>query len=63
MNRELIQTSAFVCSAKRLKKRNRVAFTALGETLAILQSDAFDPRLRTHKLRGDLAGLWASSGG
>ncbi len=27
-----------------------------------LQNDAFDPQLRTHKLRGNLEGLWASSG-
>lgn len=63
MKRELFQSSAFTRSAKRLGKKDRVAFAALGETLTILQSDAFDPRLRTHKLRGDLAGLWASSGG
>lgn len=33
------------------------------EVLARLEADAFDPRLRTHKLRGELTGCWSSSGG
>jgi mRNA-degrading endonuclease YafQ of YafQ-DinJ toxin-antitoxin module len=28
-----------------------------------LAEDAFDPRLRTHKLKGNLANCWASSAG
>jgi mRNA-degrading endonuclease YafQ of YafQ-DinJ toxin-antitoxin module len=31
--------------------------------LELLGQDAFDPRLRTHKLQGDLAECWASSAG
>jgi len=27
--------------------------------LELLAQDAFDPRLKTHKLRGQLEGLWA----
>lgn len=30
-------------------------------TLASLAADAFDPRLWTHKLKGDLADSWACS--
>jgi mRNA-degrading endonuclease YafQ of YafQ-DinJ toxin-antitoxin module len=26
-----------------------------------LADDAFDPRLKTHKLKGDLAGRWSAS--
>jgi mRNA-degrading endonuclease YafQ of YafQ-DinJ toxin-antitoxin module len=28
-----------------------------------LQNDAFDPRLKTHKLKGEMAGRWAASAG
>ena len=31
--------------------------------LQVLAQDAFDPRLKTHKLSGDLAGVWACSAG
>jgi mRNA-degrading endonuclease YafQ of YafQ-DinJ toxin-antitoxin module len=33
------------------------------ETLKLLAEDAFDPRLRTHKLKGELTGCWASIAG
>jgi mRNA interferase YafQ len=48
---------------KRLGKKDRRAFAAIRTTLVTLQDDAFDERLATHKLRGDLAGLWACSAG
>lgn len=63
MRRELILSSAFTRSAKRLGKKDAPAYSAIREALTILQADAFDPRLRTHRLRGDLAGLWACSAG
>jgi mRNA interferase YafQ len=44
-------------------KKDRVTFAAIRSTLTILQEDAFDPRLGSHKLKGDLAGLWACSAG
>jgi mRNA interferase YafQ len=44
-------------------KKDRAAFAAIRNTLVILQEDAFDPRLGSHKLKGDLAGLWACSAG
>jgi mRNA-degrading endonuclease YafQ of YafQ-DinJ toxin-antitoxin module len=28
-----------------------------------MEENVFDPRLRTHKLKGDLSGIWSSSGG
>ena len=31
--------------------------------LTLLAEDAFHPRLKTHKLKGKLAGSWASSAG
>jgi mRNA-degrading endonuclease YafQ of YafQ-DinJ toxin-antitoxin module len=35
----------------------------LRATLELLSEDAFDPRLRTHKLKGPLANSWACSVG
>jgi len=36
---------------------------ALLGTLQLLAKDAFDPKLRTHKLAGDLNGCWSASAG
>jgi mRNA interferase YafQ len=35
----------------------------LQEALELLADDPFDPRLKTHKLSGSLAGSWACSAG
>jgi mRNA interferase YafQ len=48
---------------KRLGKKDRRAFAAIRATLVMLQEDAFDERLGSHKLKGELAGLWACSAG
>jgi addiction module RelE/StbE family toxin len=61
VSRPLIFSSAYVRSSKRVVKRQPQALAAIRETLARLEADAFDPRLRTHKLKGDLAGCWACS--
>ncbi len=61
MNRPLKQTPGFARAIRRLVKRNPELREALQETLLLLESDAFDARLRTHKLKGDLADSWASS--
>jgi len=63
VNRILIQSPAFVRAARRFIKRHPEAAEAVRETLVLLAEDAFAPRLRTHKLKGDLAGCWASSAG
>lgn len=57
MRRQLFPSSAFTRSAKRLGKKDRAAFAAIRDTLTILENDAFDPRLASHKLKGELAGL------
>jgi len=36
---------------------------AIRYCLNLIQEDAFDPRLRTHKLKGDLADCWACTAG
>ena len=63
MRRELLPSSAFTRATKRLARKDRAALLAIRETLSVLQNDAFDPRLASHKLKGDLAGLWACSAG
>ena len=58
MRREVHPSSAFARAMKRLGKKDRRAFAAIRATLVMLQEDAFDPQLGSHKLKGDLAGLW-----
>ncbi len=63
MNRALVRSTAFVRAARRaIKKRPHLA-EDLRSTLELLSVDAFYPRLRTHKLKGDLEGSWACSAG
>ncbi len=61
MSRPLIKTSAFVRSAKKVLKRDRMLAQALQDTLSLLSEDAFHPSLKTHKLKGNFSGFWACS--
>ena len=63
MRRGLVPSAAFVRAVKRVGKRNAPAMAAIRETLAMLENDAFDRRLASHKLKGELSGLWACSAG
>jgi addiction module RelE/StbE family toxin len=45
-----------------LKKEPQLA-DHLQATLQLLTEDVFQPQLKTHKLRGKLAGTWACSAG
>lgn len=63
MKRKLLRSSAFIRAARRMVKRNPGAADDLRSTLELLSEDAFHPRLRTHKLKGPLADLWACSAG
>jgi addiction module RelE/StbE family toxin len=63
VKRTLIPSPTFVRAAKRFVKKHSPATDTIRETLKLLAEDAFDPRLRTHKLKGDLAGCWACSAG
>ena len=63
MNRELIPTAAFNRAVRRYLRRNPKEFERIETTLEALADDAFSPRLRTHKLKGNLAGTWACSAG
>lgn len=63
MKRELLRSSAFVRAAKRLLKKHPDVAEDLRVTLALLSEDAFHPKLKTHKLKGDLEGSLACSAG
>ena len=59
----LLRSSAFVREAKkRVKKQPHIA-QSLQNTIELLRIDPFHPRLRTHKLKGDLRESWACSAG
>jgi mRNA-degrading endonuclease YafQ of YafQ-DinJ toxin-antitoxin module len=61
MKRVLLQSPAFVRGARRVLKKNSEAAASLRAALETLAEDAFDPTLKTHKLKGELAGSWACS--
>lgn len=61
MKRVLLKSNSFVRSAKRVVKRDPRLAQDIQATLELLAEDAFHPRLKTHKLKGNLAGSWACS--
>jgi addiction module RelE/StbE family toxin len=63
MRRVLLQSTAFVRAARRLVKKQPGVAAGLQAALEALAEDAFAPTLKTHKLKGELAGLWACSAG
>jgi mRNA interferase YafQ len=63
VSRELIRTARFVRALRRHLKKHRDAEAEVRESLQLLSADAFDSRLKTHKLTGDLKNVWACSAG
>lgn len=63
MRRIILRSNAFVRAAKRILKRKPQTADGLRTTLELLSEDAFNPLLKTHKLKGDLQGSWACSAG
>jgi addiction module RelE/StbE family toxin len=63
VTRDLIRTTAFVRAVKRYIKKHPTAQAALEQALYLLSEDAFNPQLKTHKLSGELNGVWACSAG
>jgi addiction module RelE/StbE family toxin len=63
MRRNLLQSAAFVRAARRLVKRHPEAVPLLQTALTALAEDAFQPAMKTHKLKGEMAGSWACSVG
>jgi addiction module RelE/StbE family toxin len=46
---------------KKLVRKNPELRSLIEATLEILSKDCFNPSLRTHKLAGDLSGIWSCS--
>ena len=63
MRRLVLRSTAFVRAARRLLKKQPQAGAGLRATLDVLAEDAFDPRLKTHKLKGEFENTWACSAG
>jgi addiction module RelE/StbE family toxin len=59
----LVWSKTFVRAYKKAIQRHPGLAADIEETLRKLVHDPFDPRLRTHKLKGKLAGTWACSVG
>ncbi|WP_447974927.1 type II toxin-antitoxin system RelE/ParE family toxin [Nitrospira sp. Kam-Ns4a] len=57
--RSLIWSAAFVRAFKRAVHRQPDLRTRVERTLQQLAEDPFHPTLRSHKLKGELAGTWA----
>ena len=63
MTRQLLRSSSFVRKAKKILKKHPQASQDLQSALELLAADCFHPRLKTHKLKGELKGSWACSAG
>ncbi len=60
---KLIASKSFTRDAKRFLKKNPQFTKNVKMTLSLLESDAFQPQLKTHKLKGNLKNSWACSVG
>ncbi len=61
--RSLVLTPKFRRSYRKFTKRDNRLRLAIENSLRQMQSDVFEQSLRTHKLSGELLGLWACSCG
>jgi len=63
LRRLLLRSPAFARDLKGWLKSRPMMAPSIEEALDQLSADASHPSLRTHKLRGSLAGCWACSAG
>lgn len=63
MKRALLRSPAFARDLRAWLKSHPDTGASIEETLDQLSADASAPSLRSHKLRGTLAGCWACSAG
>ncbi|MEI9961460.1 MAG: type II toxin-antitoxin system mRNA interferase toxin, RelE/StbE family [Limisphaerales bacterium] len=61
MKRLLLPSNTFIRSARRFSRKHPQLAPELELTLELLAEDAFHPQLKTHKLKGKLAGSWSCS--
>jgi mRNA interferase YafQ len=58
---QVLWSNGFTRSFKKITKRNPQLKERIAEVLVLLADDPFNPSLKSHKLTGNLAGLWACS--
>jgi addiction module RelE/StbE family toxin len=63
VKRALLRSNTFIRAARREIKKHPQNTEDIRLALETLNKDAFHPRLKTHKLKGKLAGSWACSAG
>lgn len=56
-------TKKFERNLKKLFKNGALLYSKIKEIIYLLVEDPFNPKLKTHKLTGSLAGLYALSCG
>ncbi|MBI5325798.1 MAG: type II toxin-antitoxin system YafQ family toxin [Ignavibacteriae bacterium] len=63
MKRTLLKTNAFIKSAKDFISSHPEKGEIINNTLNSLSENLHEPKLKTHKLKGNLSGLYACSAG
>jgi addiction module RelE/StbE family toxin len=63
VNFVLLRSNIFIRNARKIVKKQPSLAQSIQETLALLCVDPFQPRLRTHKLKGELKDSYACSVG
>ena len=58
---QVVWSSGFTRSFKKITKRNQQLRDQITEVLMLLAEDPFTPSLKSHKLTGNLEGLWSCS--
>jgi mRNA-degrading endonuclease YafQ of YafQ-DinJ toxin-antitoxin module len=58
---EIVPTSGFRKTFKRKVRGNKNLEVRFRDRVAIFQTNPFDPRLKTHRLSGQLQDLWSFS--
>ena len=59
----LLRSNVFVRNARKFVKKKPFLAQNIQDTLGLLQTDPFHPRLKTHKLKGELKESYACSAG
>jgi mRNA-degrading endonuclease YafQ of YafQ-DinJ toxin-antitoxin module len=59
--RNLVWSPTFIRAFKRLVRQNPQLRLPIEQALQQLSEDPFHPSLHTHKLKGDLSGIWSCS--
>ena len=58
---EVVWSSGFKRSFRKITKKNPQLKNQIVKVLRLLADDPFTPSLKSHKLTGDLSGLWSCS--